>query len=78
VSSTRVSTSAFIPSLTLTVIVGVSLPPVVLDLLESVNVSVLPPSPMRPLVSLAELEPRVADVFDVFFAVVSLGMKETV
>jgi hypothetical protein len=33
---------------------------------------------MRFLVSLAELEPRVTDVFDVFFAVVSLRMEETV
>jgi hypothetical protein len=33
---------------------------------------------MRLLVGLAELESRVADVFDVFFAVVSLRMKEAI
>ena len=57
---------------------SVCLLPIVLDLLERVNVSVLPPSPVRPLVSLAELEPRVADVLDVFFAVVSLRMQEAI
>jgi hypothetical protein len=53
-------------------VVQSSLPPVVLGLLESVNVSVLSPGPMSLLVGRAELESRIAYELGRVLAVVSL------